>query len=755
MRSAAVTIWAIVALAGASSAHGIQDRGATQPATQPSPDPQRVRALFELLEGENSAQVRQTGAAELFRLDAPETRSRLVTLLAGASAPVRIAIAGALTDLPSFADERFLEPLMNMLASSDAALRRAAADAIASFPEASTVDRLRAAALDRARDSAARLAAVDCLARLTGRAAIGALVDALDDPAPDVRDGALSAVESLTAMRFEADVEAALRWWAANRDMPEAEWQRRQIARLAARNRDLMRQLASTRSQLVKALRDACLRSPAAERWPVISAYMTDIDAAVRGLGLELVRNELAERNSPSQEVMARVRQLTRDAVGRVRVQALRVLAAYRDPADAAFLLELLTPERDPDVRQAIVNGIGYVGGPEAVEVLAALLDEPHDALVAEAVTALGRIGERRLLGDEERAGLADLLAARLARTGRERPALRERLVWAMGRLADRRLGTVFVEVLDPSEPLGVRQAAALGIDALGDPELLTPLVAAASDSDAGLRKAAVDALARHGLSDVHLQALWPRLSESQEVNAQVRESAWQGVLRILSPRPVRELQTWIARLPDNGELRPRRTLELLQAAERAQAAGGDRGELGQIRLLLARQTAAAGRAAEALAIYERAVVDLRAAKSADVDDAAVELFRFALGQDLYDESVAAALSGDPAPNAARLWDAVRSDLDERIESGLTDALVAQLARLQATPPTSMPVGYAEAIAEMLARAKRSQGARGPGTADDNAGKPDADPPGASKSGRTGPRRAARPGAVFGPSAHI
>lgn len=737
MRSAAVTLWVVVAVA--SLAAPGQERGASQPATQPPPDPQRVRALLELLEGENSAQVRQTGAAELLRLDAPETRTRLAALLAGGPAPVRVAIAGALTDLPAFADERYLDPLMGMLVSGDAALRRAATEAVASFPETTIVRRLRGAALDRQKEPAARLAAVDCLAKLTSRAAIGALFDVLSDPAPEVRDGALAAIELLTAMRFDADIDAALRWWAANGEMPEGEWQRRQIARLATRNRELVRQLSSTRTQLVKLLRDACLRAPSAERWPIIAAYVTDIDAAVRSLGLELIRNELTERNAPPTEMMNRVRELTRDASARVRAQAVRVLAAFRDPADAPSLLELLPPERDPDVRLAIVNGIGYVGGADAVAVLAALLDDPNEALVIETVAALGRIGERRLLSEPERAGLADLLARRLERTPRERPLLRERLVWAMGRLADRRLGPVFVAVLDPSEPLGVRQAAALGIDALGDPELLAPLIPASSDADASLRKAAVDALAHHGASEAHLQALWSRLSESQEPNAQVRESAWQGAMRILAPRPPREIQAWIARLPDNGELRTRRALELLQVAERGRADGGDRAELGQVRWLLARQTAEAQRTGEALALYQRAVLDLRASKSADAEPAALEMLRFALAENLYDEAVAAALSGDPPPDMNALWHAVKGDLDERIESDLTEALVAQLARLQANPPTSMPAGYAEEIAAMLARARRALGSHSPTEAQPGRDAPRPDPPGGTDSAQRGP----------------
>ncbi len=90
-----------------------------------------------------------------------------------------------------------------------------------------------------------------------------------------------------------------------------------------------------------------------------------------------------------------------------------------------------------------------------------------------------------------------DGLLDAFGRTKSTQVALRERILSAMGSVADPRFGSAFADSLSQAEAIAVRQAAARGIASLKDPQLADALAAATSDSDAGVRKTAVLRYAR------------------------------------------------------------------------------------------------------------------------------------------------------------------------------------------------------------------------------------------------------------------
>jgi len=709
----------------------------SQPATRAvQADPQRLNDLMVVIEGQNSAQARRTGARELLRQGWPETPERLAAVLRGSDPPAKAAVALALSDLPQFLRESYLEPLLGMLGDPEHEVQQAAGQALAAYRNGGVTPRLRALMLDEQHPRRTRLAAIEALSLMTGREAIAALAEGLADSRGPICKPALAALEQATALDFEGDVEAARAWWQQNRDVPLVEWQRVQLERLAAQNRARTQREQTLELRLAKALRDAYFRTPETEHSALLSSYLGDTLAAVRLLGLELVQSHQAEGKTLPEEIAVEVRKLLGDREWAVRAAAVQAVSSFRDAADAERFDQMLASERNDVVRQALVNGLGYVGSASAASQLLRLLEEPEAPCANEAVTALGRLAERGVLDPPLRRTVVSALLAKFRASKREQIALRARLLWAMSRVGDPRCGRVFVEALDTHEAVTVRQAAVQGIALLANPPappaaeepaeptstpaghepeailtreaLADALLPATRDPDVGVRKTAVEALAGLATSDAHLQALCGRLPTDQESDESVRELAWRGMLRVLANRPAEQVESWIARLPEDGTLKARRELELLQVAEQTLSAQpGLRGELGRVRARMAAQRVALGQPDDALAAYLRALEDLRAAGSPELTRVAVELLRFALVNDRYDEQVAAALAaGNPPLDGKELWEGIRAEVEQRVKPDSVDEAIAMLVTLQARPPTSMPADVAQAIGQLLQRAR-------------------------------------------------
>jgi hypothetical protein len=346
------------------------------------------------------------------------------------------------------------------------------------------------------------------------------------------------------------------------------------------------------------------------------------------------------------------------------------------------------------------------VGDASAVDPLAAILQTANVTVAIEAAGAIGRLGERTELGDRKAAAV-EALTQKYAAAAQDQLELRETLLSAMGRVGDPACGPVFTASLDSADP-AIRRVATLGIDLLGDPELVDVLAPLVGDADAGVRAAAVAALRNLGSSDAHLQALWGRLPAASETNAQTRDSAWQGVLKLLASRPPTEIESWVARLPDNGETRARRAVELLQLAEGGLATDpARRGELGRVRAAIAARMLDLNRGDEGIATYVRALEDLHAVKSAEIPRVSLELLRYALVSGRYDEQLAGIfVNGNPPLDGAAIWQGLHDDIEQRLRPEKADEAIRMLLSLQAHPATTMPAEVDAAIQETLGRAR-------------------------------------------------
>ncbi|MFH1746596.1 MAG: HEAT repeat domain-containing protein [Planctomycetota bacterium] len=682
---------------------------ASQPTTRPAPaDPQWLASLVALIEGPNlPLDARRTGARELLLRDWPGKISRMSAILKGQDVAARKAVALALTDVPQQLDPAYIDPLMSMLAAEEAEVRRAGASALAGYHDNGVIPRLRAFMLDQAQPLVLRQAAIDALGMITKREAVAALMEALVDQDDPTCQPALKALEQATAMNFHDDVSAAQNWWTQSRDSPVDAWQQQLIDRLISRDRAAARQLRDLEARLVRTFRAEYIRAAEPERAELLRTYLQDDVSQVRLLGLDLVQSHLGEGKPLPPEIVARIRELLRDVDLPVRIAATQAVARFRDSADMPGFLELLAQERHVDVRRALVNGLGYLGTGEVVEPLIAMLNAPDEPCLKEAVGALGRLAERGVLDASRVDAVSLALLATFERAAPEQVALRERLLWTMGLVSDRRFGDAFVAALAEGEASTVRQAAVRGIVTLNDVDLTTALIPITSDPNVSLRQASVAALASQGASNEHLTALWNRLDPAREPDENIRLSAWEGILRVLSQRPVAEVEEWISRFPPDGTERTQRILELLTLIETSLAKVPEaQADLARVRSAIATQRAQLGQVEEAIAGYLAALRDLHATGSAEIPRVSLELLRFALLNGRYDATIADALvNGNPPLDGTMLWSGVKDMVEQRLTPEQVDAAIVMLDVLKTHPPAKFAPEVVQAIDEMRQRA--------------------------------------------------
>ncbi len=687
---------------------------------------ERFAELLALVEGPNSPQARRTGARELFRLNHPDTQARVAALLGAPNQkPAKLALLGALADLPDAFAAPYIEPVAGLLAESDSELREAAISALAGCRAVEVVSHLSTIAGDTQRPEPMRLAAIETLGRMTHYDAVVALGRLLESDEPTIAKAATIAFEQFTAAEFQQDVVAARNWWAENRDVPRDAWQRLQIDRLAYQNRQKAQRFSELEQRLTSVLRDQYFRAPEPERNALLLAYLADPLAVVRLVGLDIVRALLGDGRSPTPEVVGRVRDMLAANEPAVRVSAIRTIVAVKDPADADRLHQLLLTERNREARQWIINGLGFLGSAEVARDLLALAADPDAPIATEAVRALGRLAERGQLVDAaERTRVADMLTERFAAIPQADTARREPLLRAMGRMRDQRFAQVFAACLRPPQPSGIREAAAIGLAGLADPNvpagsqpttdvssawLTATLAPATADESPSVRRAAVGAVSRLATSDEDLEVLCARLSARAEPDDAIRQEAWNGVLRVLRGRPVQDIERWLGVLPPDALS----TGNLAAAVElhRVLVSGleGQPGallRLAKARLRLADLFVRTGVVADARASFVRVLEELADVEDPEAVRIALAAFATALEHGLYDRAFAERLSA-LGISPAELWAVARDQSTALLDASNGERAAQALECLSAWPPSRAFNTYEPELDTLLHRARQ------------------------------------------------
>jgi HEAT repeat protein len=606
-----------------------------------------MKQFADLLVEPNPPKARRTGARELIASPLPQSIDLLLSVLQNDKDPfAQMAVIEVIADTgdPS---RRFIEPLMVLLGSKDEKIRDGAAVALAIYKDGGVIDRLSKLARGAgqpAADLAARLAAIRALSQMSdSREAIDALISLLGDASPEVQARAIQSIREAAGIEFDGDIAAIRRWWEVNREKSSIDRLRDRVRVLSKQNRQLQKDLEAAQTTLVATLRDLYLLKPDAQKADTLLEYLRHPSENVRLLGLELVGAMQTDRKPVPEIVLRRVRSLIPDVSSRVRQKVVLTLRDLHATTDADLILAQYRQETDSGVRAAMLNALGRLRNPEAIDVIIESLSSDDKQVVVEGALSLGVLGEKGTAPPEKIApAVAPLLACYRKWAGPDQQ-LREQLMEAMALIADPQFSPVFINGLASEKDAAVRQAAARGIAALGKPENAELLIRHLSDPDAGVRRTVVESLARLAKSDADLEALFARLDTKNESDATVRDKAWEGIRQILRSRSVAEQRRWALRLnPRTGKATAEHCAELLVDVEKEMAlASPPPTDLNEVREQLADAFSAAGQFAEAARVYGLAYDDLLKTRKPRAWEVGLKLFNARLQADRYEEALA------------------------------------------------------------------------------------------------------------------
>jgi HEAT repeat protein len=341
------------------------------------------------------------------------------------------------------------------------------------------------AALLQHHDPALRMQAALALGVQHDEAAIAPLVAALDDPDQNVR---FHVIESLGQLRAAAAVDALLEI-VESRDF---------FLAFAAIDALALISDGSVAVRLASFLTDPALALP------IVDALGSLGDDDMVAPLLEVLNRPDAtvETAAAIADAIAGIHHRSeRDfGVGEQIVEQVRTAVTASGTQHLLEAMKIAEPER----LRAVVRLLGWIDGPE---VRAALARQLADAEVrGDVVESLVRHGSR----------VVDLLVAQLAA---EDDATRLAAITALGRVGDRRATPALIDALDDSPEIVVAAAAALA--KLGDARAFEPLLRLVAHRDPSVRQATIGALNSLGHPDmparvaVMLDDSDPRVRES------------------------------------------------------------------------------------------------------------------------------------------------------------------------------------------------------------------------------------------------
>lgn len=705
------------------SALGPADSG-TGPAAPSDPKQTQLQDYRKVISNpEESPATRRTVAVLLLRSPLPGAADAAAELLGPGSTPlaqaaVCEALAETVPQMPEALTESLIEPLIQLLQSTDATLQSKAAAALAVFPNGHVARRLGALAGNAGSPDSARLAAIAALAaNLHRREVVEQLIGLLDDPSPSVVEQVYVVLEPASPTPLGRDPVKWKQWWESKKSLDDVEWLSDRIGVLTLRTRELS--ASQQKLQAAADQRDAELSgrvaefqrvtfrlTPADQRDALLVAWLDDPVAVVRRTALSLLMQPLSdEGRRPSEPVRAALMKRLNDPLSVVRREALEIVGALAEPTDAAAVLALLTPGQDSDVRQAALEALGKLRNFDAVPaIIASIEDERASAAVIRgAATALARLA---VVANSAPAPPAPALAAAVAPLKKRLSALpaddhatRSAILAAMAEIADPSFADLLAAQLGSAEPTVVRPAIR-GLTAIGDATALSQVRGLADNAaDPLVRQRAVEMIGKLGRSDADLDVLARRCKRAVEPNAEVRAAAWNGLLNVESARPPDQRLADAARLQDDPALEE---AYLARFISDLSSSPGEEPRVESARDRLAQVLVAQSKFADAIPHLDALTAACAAREDADWREFGLRLLSAKLrGTDhkLISELIVRLTTDCPAEVRERAVQEVRAYLDS--DAAPADAALrsALLDELRKVPPDGLGPEWARLVA--------------------------------------------------------
>jgi HEAT repeat protein len=412
--------------------------------------------------------VRLSAAQNLGRIGDGRAVRSLVRALVDPDLKVRLAVIKALGKLSTPTNHEVV-PLLGRLRDTNAKVRRAAVEVLASKKDRRAVIPLLGRLGDSAREVV--IAAVQALGEIGDPGAGPSLVRLLRDPSADVVSAAL---DTLGKLRYNGATEALVDLFKS----ASVEHRSKAAAALAKLATD--QAIAALVSALGSPTLQGAAKAALAEAGPRASAHLVELinnprtARPVAVAAVEIARDARIEAAVPG--IIQHVR------AGRLPLLLLvRTLGTIGASEGQRTLLDLLA-HPSPEVRLAALDALRPVVDERAAEPLIKLLDSQSRRVQITAVEYLGRLRSRGATPRLMR--LATSTSRRVARAA----------VRALSLSRDPRAIPVLVQLLGHRDRT-MRRFASQALARIHDPGALTPLLRLCQDSLAGVRVVCLQAL--------------------------------------------------------------------------------------------------------------------------------------------------------------------------------------------------------------------------------------------------------------------
>ncbi len=718
---AGVFVWASPLLVGQET---VAARGGGDAAATPLTEEQRKeldRHRVVITDSPAGSKSRRMMAESLLELDFPSRIDVAIDLLAaldGAPEAICEAIVAVGMNRPGQLDDRLVDPLLDLLGHERAELSNKAVSALSAFRDIKVADQLGALASDASRPIGARVAAVEALARSTDRReVVKVLVTLTWQENRAVVAKVLDGLRQASRYDFGDDVGQWRSWWSRKDHLSEDVWLRDRLDLEVLHRRGLRAELdaherrTGARRQLVATRIDELLRmnyllTPQGQRETMLQRLLSDAMEEYRLFALGVVRERIAEGDSPGAGVREAVKVCLADSSAAVRVAGLEIVGNLKNPDDAAAVLDLLAVERDASARETAFRVLGSLKNPTAIPALVSELTDPSSPVgcVREAANALGSLG-----GQGQVASAIGPLRKRFAEAPANDLRLRESLLGAMALLGDPAFQPEFVANLRSDSPELLLKAIR-GVEVVEAKDQLDALLDHLNHADPRVRQLAAKAVGTLGSDQAHLAGLIARLNPDVEDNEGVRNAAWEAFRAVLSghfrnpPSLLLESAARLDRLPD-------RQIDLLEEVISdwvvsnnvpAQVLTDAREEL--VRLL-----AAGEKHTEAIPHLHQLWQDYQAAQDREAAGATrMRLVRACLRGGRIDpmiENISEVASQADADGRLEIADVVMEHLESKLDAGEASELRSLLERFEAGfPEGSLGPGWSDRLQDISAR---------------------------------------------------
>lgn len=541
---------------------------------------QDLQKLAARLNDPNARQEdRDEAARRLISRQNPDGRRIVAEALVNLNPGGQLAAARALADDPN-ADPTMINPLFAAL-GTNRQLNEAVVRVLSGYKDQpEVVSRLIEFVQRRPPSEATRVLIIRAIGSIPDKRSAAFLVAALrqTDETPAARAAAGDALAELTGLpNTGQDPQRWQQWWAANSSKSEAEFRSDLLSSRSARYDQLRQQLSQFGGEVSVLLKEQYRAAAPAQRLELLLRYLRSTEPQVRVIAAGIILEEALDNKQPAAVVLEQLREMIGDSSAAVRGAVAEALGKINDAAAFEALLAQLSQEPDPAVRASLARALGPINDVRAAPVLVAMLSDPN---VDAAMAAAGALAQLGAVVREKDPALARRTAEALRDTLEKRAGtpetadFRKILVDAMVPLRDESLRPLLTSMLDErrGESVEVRQLAIRGIGEIANPESSGLLLTALDERSDRIRLEAAQALAKNPALGQNAEALRKRLDPQQEPEQSVRDAAWRALESAFPSLPKAQLQVWADRFKGD----PARRLSALKALAQQQVRDRD-----------------------------------------------------------------------------------------------------------------------------------------------------------------------------------